>query len=97
MLQTAWSRDFWPNIKFSRQTLSTQREICPILVRGVVVAQVVERSLPTPQIRGLSPNIGKVLSTNCNEIETTKIKTERPERPIFKNVLFWVTVKGTEK
>ena len=32
---------------------------------AVVVAQLVERSLPTPEIRGLNPNIGKVASTNC--------------------------------
>ena len=34
--------------------------------KAVVVAQLVERSLPTPEIRGSNPNIGKVLSTNCN-------------------------------
>ena len=32
--------------------------------RVVVVAQLVERSLLTPEIRGSNPNIGKVLSTN---------------------------------
>ena len=31
----------------------------------MVVAQLVERSLPTPQIRSLNPNMGKVLSTDC--------------------------------
>ena len=35
----------------------------------MVVAQLVERSFPTPEIRSSNPNIGKVLSTNCNEIE----------------------------
>ena len=34
-------------------------------LRVVVVAQLVERSLPTPEIRSLNPNIGKILSTNC--------------------------------
>ena len=34
--------------------------------RAVVVAQLVERSLPKPEIRGLNPDVGKVLSTNCN-------------------------------
>ena len=30
-----------------------------------VVAQMAERSLPTPEIRGLNPNMGKNLSVNC--------------------------------
>ena len=34
--------------------------------KAVVVAQLVERSLPTPEIRGSNPNSGKVLFTNCN-------------------------------
>ena len=32
---------------------------------AVVVAQLAERSLPTPEIRGSNPNIGKNLSVNC--------------------------------
>ena len=32
---------------------------------AVVVAQLVERSLPTPENRGSNPNIAKVLSINC--------------------------------
>ena len=35
-------------------------------LRAVVVAQLVERSLLTPEIRRSNPSIGKVLSTNCN-------------------------------
>ena len=31
-------------------------------LRAVVVAQLAERSLPTPEIRDSNPNIGKVLS-----------------------------------
>ena len=31
----------------------------------VVVAQLVERSLPTPEIRGSNLSIGTILSTNC--------------------------------
>ena len=31
----------------------------------MVVVQLVERSLPTPDIRGSNPNIFKSLSTNC--------------------------------
>ena len=33
-------------------------------IRAVVVAQLVEQSLPSP-VCGSNPNIGKVLSTNC--------------------------------
>ena len=43
----------------------------------MVVAQLVERSLPTPEIRGLNPDIGKVLSTNCT-LEKMKIKKKMP-------------------
>ena len=46
------------------------------LVWAVVVAQLVERSLLTPEIRGSNPDIGKTLSTNCT-IEKTKIKKKR--------------------
>ena len=31
----------------------------------MAVAQFIERSLPTPQIRISNPNISKILSTNC--------------------------------
>ena len=41
------------------------RKIKQIKVWAVVVAQLVERSLPTPDIRGSNPNLSKVLSTNC--------------------------------
>ena len=45
-------------------------------VWAVVVAQLVERLLSTPEICGLSPDISKMLSTNCR-IEKTKIKKKR--------------------
>ena len=45
--------------------------------RAVVVAQLVERSLPTSEICSSNPEIGKILSTNCI-IEKTKIKKKRP-------------------
>ena len=45
---------------------------------AVVVAQLVERSHLTPKIRGLNPNSGKILSTNCT------VKRGR-EWPILKN------------
>ena len=45
----------------------------------MVVAQLVEQLLPTPEIRGLNPNIGIVLFSNCKlQIENTKIKKKRP-------------------
>ena len=43
---------------------------------AVVVALLVELSLSTPEIRGLNPDIGKILSTN-GTIEKTKIKKKR--------------------
>ena len=46
-----------------------------MIVRVVVVAQLVERLLLTPEICGLYPDIGKVLSTYCTK-EKTKIKKE---------------------
>ena len=47
----------------------------------MVVAQLVERSLPTSEIR-VNPDIGKIfytrISTNGNKIEKAKIKEKRP-------------------
>ena len=42
--------------------------ICSVnlAVWAVVVAQLVERSFLTSEIRSSNPNIGKVSSTNCN-------------------------------
>ena len=42
----------------------------------VIVAQLVKRSLPTPEIRGSNPDIGEILSTNCT-LQKTKIKKKR--------------------
>ena len=53
----------------------------------MVVAQLVERSLPTPVICGLNPDIGKILSTHCT-IEKTKLKKKGWEWPIFKKIDF---------
>ena len=47
-----------------------------IVTRAVVVAQLVEWLLPTPEIRGSNQVIGKILFTN-RTIEKTKIKTKR--------------------
>ena len=38
---------------------------------------MVKQSLQTPKVRGLNPDIGKMLSTNCT-IEKTKLKKKRP-------------------
>ena len=43
---------------------------------ALAVAQLIERSLSTPEVRGLNPDIGKILSTNST-IEKTKIKKGR--------------------
>ena len=56
------------------------------LRRAVVVAQLVERSLPIPEVRGSNPVIGKkiiehLFTVNC--IEKTKIKKKRGREPIF--------------
>ena len=42
----------------------------------MVVAQLVERLLPTPEILGSNPDFGKILSTNCT-IEKIIIKKKR--------------------
>ena len=44
----------------------------------VVVAQMVERSLPTSEVSGLNPVIGKLLSTNCT-IKNGKDKNKEKE------------------
>ena len=41
------------------------------------MAQLVERSLPTPKIRSSKPDLGLILTTNCI-VEKTKIKEKRP-------------------
>ena len=43
----------------------------------MVVAQLVEWLLPTPEIRGLNPDIGKIAYTNC-KLGKMKIKKKRP-------------------
>ena len=56
------------------------------------MAQLVERLLPTPEVRGSNPVIGKLLywifnylpTVNC--IERTKIKKKRPGMVHLKNM-----------
>ena len=60
---------------------STLIEVTNWLIRAVVVAQLEERSLPIPEIRGSNPVIGyniyyHLYLKNC--IEKTKIKKKRP-------------------
>ena len=50
---------------------------------AVVVAQLVKRSLSTPEICRSNPVIGQILSTNCILVKT-KIKKKRPN---FKKAL----------
>ena len=48
---------------------------------NLIVAELVERQLPTPEIHSLNPIIGKILSTNLSNkaiIEKTKVKKKRP-------------------
>ena len=42
------------------------------------VVQLVEWSLPTPEVRGSNPDIGKLLSTNCT-IKNKKDKNKEKE------------------
>ena len=45
----------------------------------VVVAQLVDQSLPTPEICGLSLDMGKILFTSCTILtEKREIKKKRP-------------------
>ena len=61
--------------------------------RAVVVAQLVERSLPIPEVRGLNPVISKNLffyiellfTVNC-VLKKAKIKKKEAENGPFKNV-----------
>ena len=42
-----------------------------------MVAQLVERSLPAPEICGSNPKIGKILSTNCKIKNRKDVNTEK--------------------
>ena len=52
----------------------------------VVVAQLVERSLPIPEVHGSNPvirkNLYRTFTVNC--IEKTKIKKKTPKMSLFK-------------
>ena len=58
--------------------------------RAVVVPQLVERSLPIPEVRGLNPAIGKMyierFSVNRIEIWKYKKKRKRTRKAHLKNI-----------
>ena len=57
-----------------------------IICRAVVVAQLVERSLLTPEVRGLNPNIGKFYLPIVHLNRKDKNKEKRgQEWPSLKN------------
>ena len=65
--------------------------LCKLFVDwAVVVAQLVERLLPIPEVRGSNPVISKIyiehFTVNC--IEKTKIKKKRPGKAHFLRKLF---------
>ena len=72
---------------------------CNVLVNmslswAVLVAQMVERLLPTPEVRCLNPNISKVSSTHCNKIETPLInKKEAMNGPSLKKPWVFLHVR----
>ena len=51
-----------------------------IVLWAVVVAQLVEQLLLTPEICVFNPNTGNILSAN-NTIEKTKIQKKKPGMP----------------
>ena len=68
-------RVFWKRVKVSileYQNLSCDADVKAVLspakilvLMAVVVAKLVELLLPTTEICGSNPNIGKILSTSC--------------------------------
>ena len=74
------------NLLLDTYTFKTELYIYTYLV----VAQLVERSIPMPEVRGSNPVIGKLLNRtfNClpsvNCITQMKIKIKRPGMAIFK-------------
>ena len=53
---------------------------------AVVVAQLVEGSLPTPGIRNSNPDIGKTLSTNCTFIYPERKEENNEMAHLKKNI-----------
>ena len=64
----------------------TRFKPCIVSVWAVVVAQLVERLLPTSEVHGSNPVISKHLITdNC--FEKTRIKKKRPRMVYLKSIL----------
>ena len=59
----------------------------------MVLGQLVERSLPTPEIRGLNPVGNFFFTNNCikNHIVKPKIKKKRPGMTIKTKIIIIVT------
>ena len=74
------------SFSFYRTLQPIQPEIKDVKLRAVVVAQLLERSLPTQEIRGSNSTLGKILSTNCVIEKTKKEKKEKRgwECPTFR-------------
>ena len=51
---------------------------------AVVVAQLVERLLLTPEICGSNPDVGKILSTNCKNRKDKNKEKEAGNGPSLK-------------
>ena len=72
------------NINNSRYLFQINRCLPNCHSLGSRVAQLVERSLPTPQVRGLNPFIGKRLSVYCQLLR----KDENKGKEAVKERLF---------
>ena len=80
---------------------------CPILLakhflfRAVVVAQLVEQSLPTPEVRSSNPVIGKIyiehLLSTVLKFEKTKIEEKEAGNGPFKKQYFHLTTLSSYK
>ena len=57
------------------------------------MAEVVEQSLPTPEIRGSNLDIGQILFTNCT-IEKMEMKKKTPRIAIYKKEFYNSTLSG---
>ena len=61
-------------VKYNGWGFVSQLKEIYYLVRAVVVVQLAEQLLPTPEIRGSNPNLGK----RSQPRQKTKIKKKRP-------------------
>ena len=61
----------------------------PCALWAVVVAQLVEQSLPTPVIPGSNPNTGKIIPTNCINWKDKNKEKEAGNDPSQKSPAPW--------